>query len=147
MIKVPCLLLFSLKPHTSNQMKHFSPFVAPLASQDFRNYQYTLPVVKGLIVDMEVRKTSIKIPSNRYNEVSSCFKLFFIDFPNDKGETILLKHTPLTWKKFENLLNPVWVGFKCFSRITVRAAFSLLCTLRSCSAATSLDPRSPSPNL
>lgn len=38
--------------------------------QDFRNYQYTLPVVKGLVVDMEVRKTSIKIPSNRYNEVS-----------------------------------------------------------------------------
>ncbi|KAM8838484.1 zinc finger FYVE domain-containing protein 9 isoform 1-T1 [Synchiropus picturatus] len=36
---------------------------------DFRNYQYTLPVVKGLVVDMEVRKTSIKVPSNRYNEL------------------------------------------------------------------------------
>uniref|UniRef100_A0A3Q3XHC2 FYVE-type domain-containing protein n=1 Tax=Mola mola TaxID=94237 RepID=A0A3Q3XHC2_MOLML len=36
---------------------------------DFRNYQYTLPVVKGLVVDMEVRKTSIRIPSNRYNEL------------------------------------------------------------------------------
>ncbi|KAF7692292.1 hypothetical protein HF521_009902 [Silurus meridionalis] len=36
---------------------------------DFRNYQYTLPVVRGLVVDMEVRKTSIKIPSNRYNEL------------------------------------------------------------------------------
>ncbi|XP_071984938.1 zinc finger FYVE domain-containing protein 9 isoform X2 [Engystomops pustulosus] len=36
---------------------------------DFRNYQYTLPVVEGLVVDMEVRKTSIKIPSNRYNEM------------------------------------------------------------------------------
>ncbi|XP_036203315.1 zinc finger FYVE domain-containing protein 9 isoform X5 [Myotis myotis] len=36
---------------------------------DFRNYQYTLPIVQGLVVDMEVRKTSIKIPSNRYNEV------------------------------------------------------------------------------
>lgn len=36
---------------------------------DFRNYQYTLPVVKGLVVDMEVRKTSVKIPSNRYNEL------------------------------------------------------------------------------
>uniref|UniRef100_A0A672HMH2 Zinc finger, FYVE domain containing 9a n=1 Tax=Salarias fasciatus TaxID=181472 RepID=A0A672HMH2_SALFA len=36
---------------------------------DFRNYQYTLPVVKGLVVDMEVRKTSIKIPSNRYSEL------------------------------------------------------------------------------
>ncbi|XP_041127095.1 zinc finger FYVE domain-containing protein 9-like isoform X2 [Polyodon spathula] len=36
---------------------------------DFRNYQYTLPVVSGLVVDMEVRKTSIKIPSNRYNEL------------------------------------------------------------------------------
>lgn len=36
---------------------------------DFRNYQYTLPVVQGLVVDMEVRKTSIKIPSNRYNEL------------------------------------------------------------------------------
>ncbi|XP_062338166.1 zinc finger FYVE domain-containing protein 9 isoform X1 [Osmerus eperlanus] len=36
---------------------------------DFRNYQYTLPVVKGLVVDMEVRKTCIRIPSNRYNEL------------------------------------------------------------------------------
>uniref|UniRef100_A0A8C6LRL2 Zinc finger FYVE-type containing 9 n=1 Tax=Nothobranchius furzeri TaxID=105023 RepID=A0A8C6LRL2_NOTFU len=36
---------------------------------DFRNYQYTLPVVKGLVIDMEVRKTSIKIPSNHYNEL------------------------------------------------------------------------------
>ncbi|XP_077005771.1 zinc finger FYVE domain-containing protein 9 isoform X2 [Tamandua tetradactyla] len=36
---------------------------------DFRNYQYTLPTVQGLVVDMEVRKTSIKIPSNRYNEM------------------------------------------------------------------------------
>ncbi|KAK6484287.1 zinc finger FYVE domain-containing protein 9-like isoform X1 [Huso huso] len=36
---------------------------------DFRNYQYTLPVVNGLVVDMEVRKTCIKIPSNRYNEL------------------------------------------------------------------------------
>ncbi|XP_054611578.1 zinc finger FYVE domain-containing protein 9 isoform X2 [Dunckerocampus dactyliophorus] len=36
---------------------------------DFRNYQYALPVVKGLVVDMEVKKTSIKIPSNRYNEL------------------------------------------------------------------------------
>ncbi|XP_078526785.1 zinc finger FYVE domain-containing protein 9 [Lissotriton helveticus] len=36
---------------------------------DFRNYQYTLTVVQGLVVDMEVRKTCIKIPSNRYNEM------------------------------------------------------------------------------
>ncbi|TNN88514.1 Zinc finger FYVE domain-containing protein 9 [Liparis tanakae] len=36
---------------------------------DFRNYQYTLPVVKGLVVDMEVKRTSIKVPSNRYNEL------------------------------------------------------------------------------
>nr|XP_033771959.1 zinc finger FYVE domain-containing protein 9 isoform X2 [Geotrypetes seraphini] len=36
---------------------------------DFRNYQYTLPVVQGLVMEMEVRKTSIKIPSNRYNEM------------------------------------------------------------------------------
>ncbi|XP_069088772.1 zinc finger FYVE domain-containing protein 9 [Pleurodeles waltl] len=36
---------------------------------DFRNFQYTLTVVQGLVVDMEVRKTCIKIPSNRYNEM------------------------------------------------------------------------------
>ncbi|XP_052318856.1 zinc finger FYVE domain-containing protein 9-like isoform X2 [Oncorhynchus keta] len=36
---------------------------------DFRNYQYTLSLVKGLVVDMEVKKTCIKIPSNRYNEL------------------------------------------------------------------------------
>lgn len=44
-------------------------------TQDFRNYQYTLPVVQGLVVDMEVRKTSIKIPSNRYNEVRFNMKI------------------------------------------------------------------------
>ncbi|KAG5847594.1 hypothetical protein ANANG_G00127840 [Anguilla anguilla] len=36
---------------------------------DFRNYQYTLPMVTGLVIDMEVRKTCIKIPSNRYDEL------------------------------------------------------------------------------
>ncbi|XP_007898142.1 zinc finger FYVE domain-containing protein 9 isoform X2 [Callorhinchus milii] len=36
---------------------------------DFRNYQYKLPVVQGLVVDMEVRKTCIKVPSNRYNQM------------------------------------------------------------------------------
>ncbi|XP_028833879.1 zinc finger FYVE domain-containing protein 9 isoform X2 [Denticeps clupeoides] len=36
---------------------------------DFRNYQYTLPVVPGLVIDMEVHKTCIKISSNRYNEL------------------------------------------------------------------------------
>ncbi|XP_048395224.1 zinc finger FYVE domain-containing protein 9-like isoform X1 [Stegostoma tigrinum] len=36
---------------------------------DFRNYQYKLPVVQGLVVNMEVRKTCIHIPSNRYNEM------------------------------------------------------------------------------
>ncbi|XP_071232928.1 zinc finger FYVE domain-containing protein 9-like isoform X1 [Salvelinus alpinus] len=36
---------------------------------DFCNYQYTLSMVKGLVVDMEVKKTCIKIPSNRYNEL------------------------------------------------------------------------------
>ncbi|XP_072366988.1 zinc finger FYVE domain-containing protein 9-like isoform X1 [Scyliorhinus torazame] len=36
---------------------------------DFRNYQYKLPVVQGLVVDMEVRRTCINVPSNRYNEM------------------------------------------------------------------------------
>ncbi|XP_036377602.1 zinc finger FYVE domain-containing protein 9-like [Megalops cyprinoides] len=36
---------------------------------DFRNYQYSLPVVTGLVVDMEVQRTCIKIPSNHYNEL------------------------------------------------------------------------------
>ncbi|GCC25510.1 zinc finger FYVE domain-containing protein 9-like [Chiloscyllium punctatum] len=36
---------------------------------DFRNYQYKLPVVQGLVVNMEVRKTCINVPSNRYNEM------------------------------------------------------------------------------
>ncbi|KAG5286898.1 hypothetical protein AALO_G00020130 [Alosa alosa] len=36
---------------------------------DFRNYQYTLPMVTGLVVDVEARKTYIKIPKNRYNEL------------------------------------------------------------------------------
>ncbi|XP_062373048.1 zinc finger FYVE domain-containing protein 9-like isoform X2 [Sardina pilchardus] len=36
---------------------------------DFRNYQYTLPMVTGLVVDVEARKTYIKIPKNRYNDL------------------------------------------------------------------------------
>lgn len=66
--------------------------------QDFRNYQYTLPIVKGLVVDMEVRKTTIKIPSNRYNEVrSSCsFSLrlsdVFVSFPRLLGSFLCRCH-------------------------------------------------------
>uniref|UniRef100_A0AAY4DUY4 FYVE-type domain-containing protein n=1 Tax=Denticeps clupeoides TaxID=299321 RepID=A0AAY4DUY4_9TELE len=36
---------------------------------DFRFYRYTLPVVTGLMVDMEARSTCIKIPRARHNEL------------------------------------------------------------------------------
>ncbi|XP_039286923.1 uncharacterized protein LOC111051534 isoform X2 [Nilaparvata lugens] len=36
---------------------------------DFRLYNYTLPVVRGLVVHMEDRQTTILIPRNRYDQV------------------------------------------------------------------------------
>ncbi|XP_044742406.1 zinc finger FYVE domain-containing protein 16 [Chrysoperla carnea] len=36
---------------------------------DFRNYSYTLPSVRGLIIHMEEKKTSVLIPKNRYDQV------------------------------------------------------------------------------
>ncbi|XP_072272323.1 zinc finger FYVE domain-containing protein 16 isoform X2 [Pyxicephalus adspersus] len=36
---------------------------------DLRNYQYTIPHVDGLVIHMEMGKSSIKIPSWRHNEI------------------------------------------------------------------------------
>lgn len=41
----------------------------PIMFQDFRNYHYSLPIVPGLTVDLEARRTRIKIPITGYNEV------------------------------------------------------------------------------
>lgn len=47
--------------------------------QDFRNYRYTLPMVPGLMVDLEAQKTCVKIPTTGYNEAKqkpfSCSQL------------------------------------------------------------------------
>ena len=37
---------------------------------DFRNYQYMLPQIRGVVVHMEEKKTFINFPRNRYDEVS-----------------------------------------------------------------------------
>ncbi|XP_072372269.1 zinc finger FYVE domain-containing protein 16 isoform X2 [Scyliorhinus torazame] len=36
---------------------------------DLRNYQYTLPTIEGLVLLVEMGKSSIKIPKRRYNEI------------------------------------------------------------------------------
>ncbi|KAL1501310.1 hypothetical protein ABEB36_006654 [Hypothenemus hampei] len=36
---------------------------------DFRNFSYTLPQIRGLIIHMEDKKTTISIPANRYDQV------------------------------------------------------------------------------
>ncbi|XP_022089254.1 uncharacterized protein LOC110978509 [Acanthaster planci] len=36
---------------------------------DFKNYQYKLPVIPGIVIHMQERETLIQIPRNRYNEV------------------------------------------------------------------------------
>ncbi|XP_055487168.1 zinc finger FYVE domain-containing protein 16-like isoform X2 [Leucoraja erinacea] len=36
---------------------------------DLRNYQYTLPTIEGLVLHLEMGKSSIKIPKRRYSEV------------------------------------------------------------------------------
>ncbi|XP_030647724.1 zinc finger FYVE domain-containing protein 9 [Chanos chanos] len=41
---------------------------------DFRLYRYTLPVVPGLMVDMEARSTCVKIPKSRHNELMKALK-------------------------------------------------------------------------
>lgn len=36
---------------------------------DFRNYTYTIPTIRGMVIHIEDRKTSILIPRNRYEQV------------------------------------------------------------------------------
>lgn len=36
---------------------------------DFRNFSYTVDVIKGLNIHMEERKTTMMIPKNRYNQI------------------------------------------------------------------------------
>lgn len=36
---------------------------------DFRNYTYTIPTVRGMVIHIEDRKTSILIPRNRYDQI------------------------------------------------------------------------------
>ncbi|XP_050311438.1 zinc finger FYVE domain-containing protein 9 isoform X2 [Anthonomus grandis grandis] len=36
---------------------------------DFRNFSYTLPQIRGLVIHMEDKKTTITIPKNRYDQV------------------------------------------------------------------------------
>lgn len=70
-VKVPISFSISFSVKAAHVSNGHIVFLCSLNHKDFRNYQYTLPVVQGLVVDMEVRKTSIKIPSNRYNEVKN----------------------------------------------------------------------------
>ena len=39
---------------------------------DFRNYQYQLPQIRGVLIHMEDKKTIIRFPKNRYDEVCVC---------------------------------------------------------------------------
>lgn len=36
---------------------------------DFRNFAYTIDIIKGLTIHMESRKTTVSIPKNRYDLV------------------------------------------------------------------------------
>lgn len=36
---------------------------------DFRNFSYTIDIIKGLNVHMEEKKTSVFIPKNRYDQI------------------------------------------------------------------------------
>lgn len=36
---------------------------------DFRNFSYTIDIIKGLNIHMEERKTSVFIPKNRYDQI------------------------------------------------------------------------------
>jgi MAD (mothers against decapentaplegic) interacting protein len=37
--------------------------------QDFRNFQYTLPIVPGLVIHLEEKKITVHLPRNRYEKV------------------------------------------------------------------------------
>lgn len=36
---------------------------------DFRNFSYTIDIIKGLNIHMEERKTTVVIPKNRYDQI------------------------------------------------------------------------------
>lgn len=58
---------FALQTH-HEYIDLFSPL---LDLQDFRNYRYSLPMVPGLMVDLEAQRTCIKIPTTGYNEAKA----------------------------------------------------------------------------
>ncbi|XP_042896619.1 zinc finger FYVE domain-containing protein 9 [Parasteatoda tepidariorum] len=41
---------------------------------DLRNYQFTLPVIPGVVVHMEEKKTCVNIPRNRYDKIMKVLK-------------------------------------------------------------------------
>ena len=40
-----------------------------LFPQDFKNFQYTLGRVTGLVIHMEEKRTLVRLPQDRYDEV------------------------------------------------------------------------------
>ena len=46
-------------------------------SQDFKNFQYTLPRVTGLVIHMEEKKTLVRLPQDRYDEVDNNYIQYY----------------------------------------------------------------------
>ena len=42
---------------------------------DFHDFQYTVPQISGLLIHMEDKRTSVRLPIGRYEAVSFCFSL------------------------------------------------------------------------
>ena len=51
-----------------------------LFPQDFKNFQYTLGRVTGLVIHMEEKRTLVRLPQDRYDEVLRTVAVFIYLF-------------------------------------------------------------------
>lgn len=73
MLRLGALFRYYPTPHISvrNRDSVYAEIAQTIINflADFRTYSYTLPTIRGMVIHMEDRKTSIQIPRNRYDQV------------------------------------------------------------------------------
>jgi len=75
-------------------------------TQDFRNMSYTLPSVRGLVVHMEDRQTSILIPKNRYDQVRRSLTLMV--YLSSSYAILPLFSVELSCVKLQTFIQHIW---------------------------------------
>lgn len=73
MLRLGALFRYYPTPHISvrNRDSVYAEIAQTIINflADFRTYSYTLPTIRGMVIHMEDRKTSVQIPRNRYDQV------------------------------------------------------------------------------